>query len=167
MIRLQLCKTSDILHYNVLGKEYGFDEFVPIGNFIVLENTELSQLNTEKIAASVKEAILKEPLKKIESLSDIRRGHSLHDYYCSNLMAVNNVATNSVRLVDAKHLLQPTTQADSAVIIFTKNPSTLTFMMRGRFLDNVHLDASATDFDGLPFAEDSIVQVNKTVYTKM
>ena len=67
------------------GREYSLDEFVPIGNFSILQPDALSLLSPELTTPQVQEAILKEPSRAIRAIDDLKKGHSLEDYYLAHI----------------------------------------------------------------------------------
>ena len=132
-----------------LGQRYSPDEFVPIGNYFVIEHDSLSLLESSKMTAQIQEVILKEPMRKVKDISDISKGHNLEDNYCANLIQILK--------------LQPESRDETARLIFTKRQEGTvgcTLLVAGSFLQNVQLHK--INFEDLPFNASSThnIQVN-------
>ena len=54
--------------------------FVPIGNYMLLENGIQNLLDSSNVSAQVQELVLKEPLRKVTNISAITGGHSIASY---------------------------------------------------------------------------------------
>ena len=106
----------------------------------------------------MQEAVLKEPLRRIKSLGDIAKGHSLLDYYTVSLTSINKLSQSQSRTLDTKNMLQPCQNKDGFLYVQTRQDrNVFTLSVIGSFLQNVQLDATSNDFQGLPFKESSLV----------
>ena len=146
-----------------LGQRYSPDEFVPIGNYFVIEHDSLSLLESSKMTAQIQEVILKEPMRKVKDISDISKGHNLEDNYCANLIQILKLSSRSKRTLICNNLLQPESRDETARLIFTKRQEGTvgcTLLVRGSFLQNVQLHK--INFEDLPFNASSThnIQVN-------
>lgn len=144
-----------------LGEQYLPDQFVPVGNFFVVEREIMSPLLASTITAPIQETILKEPLRQIKTLMDVTKGHSLFDYYISNLAVINNISHTTKRSVDICDVLKPTVIGEGELIISKYKDGSTRFTLRvtGLFLGNFQPGSEANNLHGLEFNRMSSVQV--------
>ena len=124
----------------------------------------MSLLATEKIATSVQEAILKEPLRRIKELGDVTKGHNLLDYYTANLASINRLPQTAPRNMESRNMLQPTQTGEGLLLVQESEEGRCIFTLKvtGSFLMSVQLDAGTNDFKGLPFKGSSWVSNSST-----
>ena len=127
----------------------------------MIENADMSLLAPEKTTPQVQESILKDPIRRIKTPSDITQGHSLEDAYLANLTTIQKLSLGELRQVESKDLLRPTEDGTASLVMREKEDSSwmCTLRVQGNFLQNVQLDAAANCFQGLPFTGSSKVLV--------
>ena len=152
---------------NVTGKNFSDEEYIPIGNFFILEDDKLSPLTSETTTANVQEQVLKEPLRRT-AIDDIRKGHAIDDY-CAKLTYIFNKQQSlpqqrEDRKIPNKDSLKPTSTG-KASIIWTKDPINEGWTCRLLLLSGGHhlcLQPSASDvniFGGFPFDSSSAFEI--------
>ena len=122
----------------------------------MLQLDALSILPPQSTTPQVQEAILKEPLRTIEGIEDLKKGHSLEDYYCAHIPSLLKVPLHDLTTIETKNLLQPT-QSGKAYAMVKKKLSgefSCALMLKGSFLQ-IQMDAEINNFQGLPFASSS------------
>ena len=150
-----------------LGREYNEDMFVTIGNYILLENNSVSSLDVKALSSQVQESLLKEPFKRIKSVSDIKDGHSI-DSYCKSLYNLTNIQQILARShredfyvqFDNAEFFMPKAE-DRASLVWSKNEEGIwqcMFALRGHFLESFQISSNENDFSGLPFTSNSHVE---------
>ena len=78
---------------NILGKDYSLEEYIPIGNFYIMENDKISPILAGNSTPNLQELVLKDAILRTSSLGDIKKGHNLNNYYCASLRLVNKLKT--------------------------------------------------------------------------
>ena len=155
---------ASFFHILFLGQRYSPDEFVPIGNYFVIEHDCLSLLESAKMTAQIQEAILKEPMRRVKNTSDISKGHNLEDNYCANLITILKLSSRSKRTPDCNNLLKPESTDETARLIFTKRQEGTvgcTLLVSGSFLQNVQLHK--INFEDLPFKASSTLNIQVSI----
>ena len=118
-------------------------------------------LPPEFTTPQVQEAILKEHLKTVNGLEDIKRGHSLEGYYCARITSLLKMPLQNKNKIDTKNLLQPDL-IDKPYAIVTKEKSgefSCVLMLKGSFLQ-IQMAAEFNNFQGLPFTAASTAIVS-------
>ena len=143
------------------GKQFSLDEFVPIGNFSILQPDAISMLPPEFTTPQVQEAILKEPSRRTKGLGDIKEGHGLESYYCASITSLNRMLLQNRIKVDTKNLLQPTKTGEpfAAVRKEISGEFSCALMLKGSFLQ-IQMAADVNNFPGLPFTATSTAIVS-------
>ena len=126
------------------GQQFAQEEFVPIGNFFILEPATMSPLLTKSTSPQIQEAILKEPIRIIENWKDIKLGHSLKDFYCPTLTKLLQLTSVMNRSIEDQNMLKPTLATDDCPpTLFLKqnvdDEFSCTLIARGNFLENIQM----------------------------
>ena len=146
-----------------LGRQFFLDEFVPIGNFFVLQPDALSTLTPDATTPQVQEAILKETLRS--GLEDIMGGHSLEKYYCAHITSLYKLPLHRLNKVDTKNLLQATQSRASALVRKGQNSEySFALMVRGSFLQ-IQMGSDQNDFSSVPLTARSTATVSTVSLT--
>ena len=88
--------------------------FVPIGNYMLLENGIQNLLDSSNVSAQVQELVLKEPLRKVTNISAITGGHSIASY-AKNLTKL--AMAKGVRLdVQQDSFFLPTVEGRASIV---------------------------------------------------
>ena len=142
---------------NILGKEYSLEEYVPIGNFYIMENDKISPILAGKSTTNLQELVLKDAILRTSSLGDIKKGHNLNNYYCANLRLDNKLKTVVKKEIHQKNYLVP--YQDCSASIFLKketNNWNCTLIIKGLFLYNIHVMPNPTLY---PFSNEEKIEV--------
>ena len=144
------------------GREYSLDEFVPIGNFSILQPHALSLLSPELTTPQVQEAILKEPSRAIRALDDLKKGHSLEDYYLAHITTLHKMPSKDRITMDAKNLLEPSLSAKAFAFVKkeVKGGFSCGLILKGSHL-HIQMSENFDTVEGLPFTTLSTVAVKK------
>ena len=122
----------------------------------MLQPDALSILPPQSTTPQVQEAILKEPLRTIEGIEDLKKGHSLEDYYCAHITSLLKVPLHDLTTIETKNLLQPT-QSGKAYAMVKKKLSggfSCALMLEGSFLQ-IQMGSDQNDFRSLPLTAES------------
>ena len=80
--------------------------FVPIGNYILLQEGESSILDSAHVTPQVQELVLNEPIRKVKSIQDIQNGHSISSY-SKTLTFPNRIDQKRSVVQSTSEFLQP------------------------------------------------------------
>ena len=154
-----MAKCTCIFH---AGKPFSDEEYVPIGNFYVMEDEKISPLSSDTTTANVQELVLKEPLVKT-GIDNIKKGHMLVDYSAKlmNAFKQHGFPRKDHREVQQKFSLKPSSTG-KASIVWTKNSSDESWTCRLLLLAgrrHLCLQPSASKFGGFPFDSSSEFEV--------
>ena len=115
----------------------------------------MSLLNTKSTSPQIREAILKDPIRRVTKVADITSGHSLKDFYLTTLSRLLKFASAKSRTIEDKNLLLPVAKDDfPATLTLSQSDDdqfSCTLMTAGAFLKNVQVHAKENDFQGIPF----------------
>ena len=103
-----------------IGEEFSAFDLLPVGNFVMLEgNNKRSFLESGTTSSQVQLLVLKNPIERIKTLSDILRGHSLEDYYYSILLHSNMIINfrNTGKSMEVEDILKPSVNGVAKVYI--------------------------------------------------
>eukprot|EP00092_Neocalanus_flemingeri_P008198 GFUD01008839.1.p1 GENE.GFUD01008839.1~~GFUD01008839.1.p1 ORF type:complete len:1020 (+),score=178.99 GFUD01008839.1:195-3254(+) len=128
-----------------LGQAHSPFEYVPIGNFYLIENHNVSLLASDSTTPQIQELVLKEPIRRINSPDAIKKGHSLGDYYCANLKVLNKVeAVERRELTETNHLC-PHQEGQASIFLKRKDKDThkCTIIVMGSFLQSSRVESKA------------------------
>eukprot|EP00092_Neocalanus_flemingeri_P046452 GFUD01052255.1.p1 GENE.GFUD01052255.1~~GFUD01052255.1.p1 ORF type:complete len:677 (+),score=145.87 GFUD01052255.1:1032-3062(+) len=140
-----MAKILDGPKTTALGQAHSPYEYVPIGNFYLIENHKVSLLASDSTTPQIQELVLKEPIRRINSPDAIKNGHSLGDYYCANLKMLNKVeAVERRKLTETNHLC-PHQEGLARIILKSEDKDTqqCTIIIMGSSFQNSHIDSKA------------------------
>ena len=132
--------------------------FVPIGNFILLEDGSTSVLNTDHVSPQVQELVLKQPIQKVKSLSAIKDGHSVDSYFKKlNVNSKENEGCTASRDIVHDSFFKPHVEGKPSVIWTRKEDGGKRCQLaaRGRYLKSLQMSSKLNMFSGLPFKSTS------------
>ena len=139
----------------LIGERYTKEMFVPIGNYILLQEGESSILDSAHVTPQVQELVLNEPIRKVESIQDIQNGHSISSY-CKTLTFPNRIDQKRSDVQSTSEFLPSLEQ--KASIVWTKNYNggwRCQLAARGHFLQPLQMTSEVNDFSTLPFNSSS------------
>ena len=145
-----------------LGTDFSDEEYLPIGNFFVLENNNVSSLPSSSTTPQLQEVILKEPARRINAsmqmVDDMKKAHSIGGY-CSKLTLINKLAGFHIRNMKEKDSLKPSATLKTFIVWDKEGEDKwkcqLVVIEGGNNLD-LQLQADSNDFKGFPFQASSI-----------
>ena len=127
----------------VSGQDYSPHEYVPIGNFYIIEKDKVSLIASGSTTTQIQELVLKDPIRRSNTPDEIRKGHDLKDSYYASVKMFNKVELGTKRkLIQTNHLCP--SQEGSASVILKKDDADkwiCTLMLRGSFLQNSRLES--------------------------
>ena len=128
------------------------DDIVPIGNYVVVQPTELSNLPSESTTPQIQETILKDPLKTLKGLTDITGGHSLENYYHAHLTSLQRLPREETRTMATQNLFKPSlSRKPYAAVRKDKSGKYSCFLsLEGSFLQ-IQMTSDRNNFQPLPF----------------
>ena len=138
-----------------LGKPYSNEMFLPIGNYILLENGSSSFLDPVSVSTQVQELVLKEPFRHVKSLNEIKDGHKIASY-SKNLTSPSPSPGPAMVLKSCFELRIEGT----ASIVWTETKDKMwrcQLAVKGRFFRTLQMSSAANDFSGMPFKSSSSV----------
>jgi len=127
-----------------LGEEYSDEEFVPIGNFYIIEIDKVSQLDSGTTTSTIQNCILKDPIRRSDSIQAIKKGHGLADHYYTSLKKVTKFSLSGSNNVDQVEHLQPKQEGKAKVILVKDKRDghwTCTLVIKGFSLQNSTLQS--------------------------
>ena len=133
------------------------DEFVPIGNYFVVQPTAISNLSSESTTPQIQEAILKDPLRTVKGSTDITVGHSLESFYHAHITRLQRLPPEDKRAMVSQNLLKPSlSDSDKPYAAIRKDGGKFccVLLLKGSFLQ-IQMSSDRNNFQPLPFTSES------------
>ena len=109
------------IHLHVAGEEFSNENYVPIGNFFVIEGERTSNLPSESTTATIQERILKEPLCTVK-ISNVKDGHQLAHYRANLTRSLSDhelqksLKGKKFREIQQKDTLKPYSKGRASIV---------------------------------------------------
>ena len=130
--------------------------FIPIGNYILLENDNFSILDERSLTTQAVGYMLKNPMVHVTSIKDIKEGHSITNYV--KFLTKDSLNIESRPKIITTEAFQPKIDDDSQIRVIWEELSDsrcdLKLIARGKFL-LPHMSSEENDFTGSPFKKES------------
>ena len=145
----------------ILGTDFSDEEYVPIGNFFMIEHNKVSCLPSSSTTPQLQELILKEPARRINAsmhmVDDMKKGHSIEGY-SSKLTLINKLGGFRIRDMKEEDSLKPSATS-KAFIVWDKEGEDLwrcqLVLLGGASNLDLQLQADSNNFQGFPFQASS------------
>ena len=131
--------------------------FVPIGSYYVIEDDRINVLDTSDVSSQVQDVILSHPLSNMESIEEIRNGHSMPKYLDS-VMNINKLGPlGQPGSVKEETFFEPKVDGEGKVLWEKQDNGDweCQLIARGKFLGPLHLSSERNVFTGTPFRNTS------------
>ena len=131
---------------HILGQDYSPYEYVPIGNFYIIEKDKVSLMASGSTTPQIQELVLKDPIRRINTPDETRKGHSLTDYYCASLKLLNKVQPGTKRELTQMNHLCPQQEGLASIILKKEDENRWNCLLavRGLFLQNAYLESKTS-----------------------
>ena len=134
--------------------------FIPIGNYILLENDNFSILDERSLTTQAVGYMLKNPMVHVTSIKDIKEGHSITNYV--KFLTKDSFNIESRPKIITTEAFQPKIDDDSQIRVIWEELSDsrcdLKLIARGKFL-LPHMSSGENDFTGSPFNQASPCEI--------
>ena len=139
----------------ILGESLPDDMFVPIGNYYVLEKDTFSLLDIENLSTQVVDLVLKEPLRGIKSVQDIRDGHAMLGYL--DALSKDAEAAGQSRVIPKSDEMNPKIEEHPRMLWEKQDDGyyECKLVIRGTFISPLLMQSEQNDFADSPFTSTS------------
>ena len=131
--------------------------FVPIGSYYLVNNEEINILDTDNVSSQVQDVILREPIRNVKSIDDIKKGHSMLNYL-EDVIKTNKLEQFEERdPIKETRFFEPKVDGEGKILWEKQEDGQweCQLIIRGEHLWPLQLHSKRNDFTGTPFVKTS------------
>ena len=128
--------------------------FIPIGSYYLIENDIINLLDPSDVSAQVQNVILREPIRKVRSIEEIKHGHSIADYL-DDIINRNKLEPHEDHTVESINFFEPKIEGDGKILWENQKNGLweCQLIARGKHLWPVQLGSKQNILTGTPFSK--------------
>ena len=130
--------------------------FVPIGSYYLIDNEKINILDTDDVSSQVQDVILREPIRSVKLIDDIKKGHSMSNYL-EDVITTNKLEQFEERdAIKEEKFFEPKVEGKGKILWEKQDNGRweCQLIVRGKYLGPLHLSSQQNRF-AKPFRKSS------------